>query len=205
MKQEKPIANVAEAREHKRTRFERPEGALSKWRIPITLGVLAIAATVGILFATGFLGRTEGDAQPRIDPHAPKAATGSSPAPPGASSANATAIAADGDVFRLPAKSISAQAAFFKAGTVPFFAVRDAAGQVHIALDACQSCAAAKKGYVQVGDGMQCKKCSELFPISFITKMGGRGGCHPISLPWSAEGDSLVIKRSDVEAGAKYF
>ena len=205
MKQEKQIADVADAREHKRARFEQPEGALSKWRMAIMLSVIAVAAVIGILFATGLIGRTEEEAQPRVDPHAPKAANSGSPAALGASSATATAITADGDVFRLPAPSISTQASFFKAGAVPFFAVRDAAGQVHIALDACQSCAAAKKGYVQMGDGMQCKKCSELFPIANITKMGGRGGCHPISLPWSPEGNSLVIKRSDIESGAKYF
>ena len=206
MKPEKQTAEVAASREQKRARFEQPESTLSKLRFPILAGVVAIAIIAGILFESGMFGGTEGDAKPRIDPHATKAAqSATAGGPSGASVANATVINAEGDAFRLPAESISTQASFFKAGPVPFFAVRDASGQVHIALDACQSCAAAKKGYVQVGDGMQCKKCGELFPITNITKMGGRGGCHPISLPWAKQGNSLVIKREDIDAGAKYF
>ena len=89
--------------------------------------------------------------------------------------------------------------------TVPFFAVRDASGRVHVALDACQACAVAKKGYVQAGDAMKCRNCGMTFPVAQITEMGDRGGCHPILLPATASGDAIVVEAADVAAGAKWF
>lgn len=210
-------SNAAEARERKRARFE-PQAKRSN--TPVRAG--AIVAIVAAVLAMGYmLGRgSGGDAAPRVDPHSAaskpgvqvpaSAAGGARPAgPSGASAADATTVAADGDVVRVPVGKGPNHVAFFKANAggkvVPFFVAKDAAGQDHVAFDACQNCASAKKGYVQQGDRMKCNNCGDTFPISNITKMGGQGGCHPISVPADQTGDSIVVKASDLAVGARYF
>jgi uncharacterized membrane protein len=43
------------------------------------------------------------------------------------------------------------------------------------------------------------------FPVAEITNKGNEGGCHPIALPARTEGEVLVIDRTEVEAGARWF
>jgi hypothetical protein len=201
----------AGARERKRARFEESPAASNRKRSAL----LAVGVAAVIVAVSAFFLLRGGDTNTSVarDPSAPPtmAAPGAPgpAAPSGASVAAAAPISPEGDVFRIPASAVTAEASFFKASegstTVPFFAVRDSAGRVHVALDACQVCAAAKKGYVQQGDQMTCRNCGQSFAIAQITAMGGKGGCHPISLPSTASGDSIVVKRADVAAGAKWF
>lgn len=224
---QKSAKSTSEARDRKRARFEQ-ESRSSKplFRAVAIAGVIAAVLGMGYLLGRG----TSGDATaPRVDPHGAGASAGSASAPAtarssapgaagaagasrgpsGASAAQATAITAEGDIFRVPAGTGPSHVAFYKADvggkSVPFFVARDASGTDHVAFDACQNCAAAKKGYVQQGDRMQCKNCGDTFPISNITKMGGQGGCHPISLPADASGGKVVVKASDLALGARYF
>jgi hypothetical protein len=201
---------AVETRERKRSRFDESAAVSNRRRSTLLVAGVAVA----IVLASGFFLLEGGDPSTSVErgtrsPAAPAGSGARPSAPAAATSAAAIAVSPEGSVFRLPASSITTQATFFKgdAGTVtvPFFAVRDASGRVHVALDACQVCARAKKGYVQDGDHMQCRNCGMTFAIAEITAMGGKGGCHPISLPSTTAGDSIVVKAADVGAGAKWF
>jgi hypothetical protein len=200
----------ATARERKRTRFEEASTASNKKRST----VLVVGVAAAIVLASAFFLLNGGETSTSIDRSGnARSALAPSPARSGGSSgasvASATALTPEGDVFRIPMTSITNEATFFKASadgsTVPFFAVRDATGRVHVALDACQTCARARKGYAQAGDHMQCRNCGMTFAIAQITDMRDKGGCHPIVLPSTTSGDAIVVKATDVAAGAKWF
>jgi len=202
-------ASVTE-RERKRERFADNSTSRSN-RKRSTILVAGVAAA--IVVASAFFLLNSGDSSTSVNRSGSSASapsTARSGAPSGASAASATVLAPEGEVYRIPTASITSQATFFKAtvkdGTVvPFFAVRDASGRVHVALDACQTCARAKKGYTQDGDDMHCRNCGMTFAIAQITDMRDMGGCHPIVLPTTISGDAIVVRAAEVVAGAKWF
>lgn len=208
-----PYNDPSSARERKRARFEPPAAPARRpsRNVFVIGGVASLLALAAVVYF--WYGRGDAPDAPVPVAAAPGAATTPAGAAPAASrtpgGSPATPIAPDGDVFRIPAAGVTDRAAFFTttaAGkTVPFFAVRDARGEPVVALDACSVCAHAKKGYQQQGDKMQCRNCGMVFPIKDLAKMGGKGGCHPVTLPARTEGDSVLVPRADVEAGVKYF
>lgn len=84
-----------------------------------------------------------------------------------------------------------------------FFAVKSRDGAYRTALDACEVCFHAKKGYQQDGEDMICNNCGRRFAIARIGDL--QGGCHPISVPRAVEGDALVVKASELESRGRYF
>jgi FTR1 family protein len=65
------------------------------------------------------------------------------------------------------------------------------------AFDACEICGA--KGYYQEGGNVTCLHCgSTIYPPS----IGQHGGCNPIPLPSRRLGGELVLRASDLAAGA---
>jgi len=86
---------------------------------------------------------------------------------------------------------------------VPFFLVKSSDGTVRAALDACDVCFAAKKGYHQEGDEMVCNNCGTCFPSVKINEVWG--GCNPVPLTRQVQEGTIVIKTTDIEAGARYF
>jgi uncharacterized membrane protein len=115
--------------------------------------------------------------------------------------------AQSGDV-RIPLAELSDKAKFFDFKTadnssVRFFAIRSSDGVYRAALNACDTCYHAKKGYHQEGDDMICNNCGLKFPSAKINE--AHGGCNPVSLPRTVEGDTLVIKASVLESGKQYF
>ena len=73
-------------------------------------------------------------------------------------------------------------------------------GSTAVAYDACALCGAA--GYVQEGDELICKRCGA--PINRDSlEMGG--GCNPIPIPSSVEGNEIVIKTNDAGEKADLF
>ena len=109
---------------------------------------------------------------------------------------------------RIPISEISAKAKFFDYTTadkrsVRFFVMKSSDGQYRAALDACDTCFQAKKGYHQEGDDLICNKCGLKFHSSLINEVAG--GCNPIGLARTIEGDQIVIKASDLERGARFF
>ena len=120
----------------------------------------------------------------------------------------AEAPAAGGDIAIPIADVDNGKAKFFRytaAGgkTVRFFAMKSSDGVYRAELDTCDVCYAAKKGYFQDGDDMVCRKCSRRFPSALINDVSG--GCNPVPLTRTVQGDKLIVKASDLESGTTYF
>ncbi|MEK6285441.1 MAG: DUF2318 domain-containing protein [Acidobacteriota bacterium] len=86
---------------------------------------------------------------------------------------------------------------------VRFFVIKSSDGVYRAALDACDTCYHAKKGYQQEGDDMVCRNCGLHFHSAKINEV--HGGCNPVGLPRTVEGDQLVIKASELESRGGYF
>lgn len=175
-----------QSREKKRAEFSAPAQSKSKSRATIIIvALLAVAAVAAYLVMN-----TSGD----------------NPAPAPVASSNEKG--AQSNDVRIPLAEVTDKAKFFDFKTadnsaVRFFALRSSDGVYRVALNACDTCYHAKKGYHQEGDDMICNNCGLKFPSSKINE--AHGGCNPVSLPRTVEGDSLVIKASDLESRRQYF
>ncbi len=112
------------------------------------------------------------------------------------------------DAVKIPITEVSSTAKFldYKLDdntNLRFFALQSADGKYRAAMDACETCYHAKKGYKQEGDGLICNNCGMRFSSQFISE--ARGGCHPIGLPCTVEDGQLVIKTSDLASNKNYF
>ena len=118
--------------------------------------------------------------------------------------------AAQAGEVRVPLKELEGgKAVFFEpklesGKPVRFFVVKAADNTYRAALDACEVCFHAKKGYEQKGSDMICRNCGRDFAIGDIGPHN-EGGCHPIALRQRIEGDQLVIQTSELERGTSYF
>jgi FTR1 family protein len=88
-------------------------------------------------------------------------------------------------------------------GDLHFFEARDGGSTVRfivikkpdgwgVALDACRICGWA--GYRQEGQNVICRNCSSAI---YIPTIGEAGGCNPVGVPSSVDGDTIVV---DVDA-----
>ncbi|MGZ4907526.1 MAG: Fe-S-containing protein [Halobacteriota archaeon] len=109
--------------------------------------------------------------------------------------------------IKIPVSSITNKLSFYKytsnGTTIRFFAVKGADNNVHVAFDRCDVCG--PKGYTQSGNDVVCKNCGKHFSINSIGTANVQGGCWPSHLPMSINGDSVVIKTSDVVAKESKF
>lgn len=112
-------------------------------------------------------------------------------------------------VVAIPVAKVSDGAAHFykfsEGGKeIGFFIIKGADGALHTAFDSCDVCFREKKGYVQQGDFMVCKNCNQRFAT---TRIGPHavGGCNPSYLASSTDGNNVVIRATDLQAGARYF
>jgi uncharacterized membrane protein len=127
---------------------------------------------------------------------------------PSAGKVNYTAVVNEGGNVRIPLPAADDKRAHFyeyaAAGkSIKFIVLRAADGNIRAAFDGCTVCYHAKLGYHQDGDSMVCNNCGRGFrsnDIGVIT-----GGCNPIPLKNAAEGQAVVLKTRDIDAGAKYF
>ena len=81
---------------------------------------------------------------------------------------------------------------------IQFFAVLGDDNQPHIAFDACDSCYAAKKGYLHANPYMKCNNCGRTFLVTSIGTENLAGGCWPSFLPVAITDGKILIKISDV-------
>ena len=88
---------------------------------------------------------------------------------------------------------------------IMYFVVKDKNGELHTAFDACDVCFQAKKGYRQTGDFAKCDNCGRSFSVADIGTKNKAGGCWPGYLPHVIQGDSIVIKTSDLKSGKYRF
>jgi RNA polymerase subunit RPABC4/transcription elongation factor Spt4 len=118
------------------------------------------------------------------------------------------AVDPENGAVRIPLAALQdGKAHFFSFGagerTVRFFALRKSDGSIGVALDACNACYRAKRGYRQDGDQVICNNCGMAFrpeDIGVVT-----GGCNPIPLVHTVTGDAVVVKTEVLEQGRKYF
>ena len=83
---------------------------------------------------------------------------------------------------------------------VRFIAMRLGGDEIVAAFDACIICGA--KGYTQEGGEVLCQHCaSAILPQT----IGRPGGCNPIPLEHSVEGDALVVTTAALGAAADVF
>ncbi|HSB34428.1 MAG TPA: Fe-S-containing protein [Nitrospirota bacterium] len=87
--------------------------------------------------------------------------------------------------------------------TITFFAMKAADGSIRTAFDACMACNHAKLGYRPEGGLVVCNNCGMGFKPAEIGVVSG--GCNPIPVNKSVDGQMIVLKAKDLEEGAKYF
>lgn len=179
------------SREQKRRQFQSPAQRASRgWITVVFAGVGVIAVVIAALAFR--------DGGPE---------TGGSNAVAGAGAGAAAAVAPvtaspDGQVRLALADLGDGRAKFYDfngAGGTPtrFFAIRDTDGTYRAALDACEICYHAKKGYYQSGKELVCRQCGNSYAPRLIDE--SPGGCHPVALPRAVEGEHLVVQAADIE------
>jgi high-affinity iron transporter len=85
-------------------------------------------------------------------------------------------------------------------GPVRFLIIKLDSGKIGVAFDACQICGS--KGYFQDGPQVICRNCTAAINPSSI---GQSGGCNPIEIKSTVEGDTIVVSASELDGGSKYF
>lgn len=179
-------AESDDTRETKRAQFAEPPKAKSK-----TMLILIVALVAGVAVAAYLVTSSSSDKPTVI----------AAPDQPGKPAATAELRVPVADVAGGRAKFFDYKLANNQ--QVRFFVVKSSEGDYRAALDACEVCAHAKQGYRQEGDDMVCNNCGKKFATALIGKISG--GCHPVGLTATADGDSLVIRKSELESGSKYF
>jgi uncharacterized membrane protein len=175
-----------QTREKKKAEFSEPSKPKGKSTV-ILIGVLLVLVGVGAYLVIS----ASSD-----NPTATPVATNPTPATP------------ESKDIRISLADLGGKAKFFDYKLsdnrpVRFFVIRSSDGVYRAALDACDTCYHAKKGYHQEGDDMICNNCGLHFHSSKINEV--HGGCNPIGLPRTIEGDQLVIKASELESRGGYF
>ncbi len=176
----------SQARERKKAEFSEPSQRKSKSTFALIV-VLLVLAGVGIYLVIS----ASSD-----NPTATAVAT------------NTASSAPESRDIRISLSELSGTAKFFDYKLsdnkpVRFFVIKSSDGVYRAALDACDTCYHAKKGYHQEGDDMICNNCGLHFHSSQINEV--HGGCNPIGLPRTIEGNQLVIKASEFESRGNYF
>ena len=104
------------------------------------------------------------------------------------------------DVKDLPQGELRRYSADVKGVPVRFLLYRKPDGKVESVFDACQICGGV--GFYKDSKGIVCKNCSA--PIN-PQSVGQAGGCNPIPLPSTQDGDAVVISITDLARQAGQF
>jgi uncharacterized membrane protein len=86
---------------------------------------------------------------------------------------------------------------------VTFFVIKSSDGVIRAAIDACDVCYKAGKGYYQDGDFMVCENCGQRFASNRINVV--KGGCNPAPLKRVVKGDQLYVSMNDINANRWYM
>jgi hypothetical protein len=118
-----------------------------------------------------------------------------------------TVVSAEAGEVKIPVSEVSDGKAHFYTykgrRDVNFFVLQSSDGIIRAAFDACDVCYRERKGYHQEGDLMVCNNCGQVFPSVKINVL--KGGCNPAPLDRAVQGEFLVMKTTDIEAGGFYF
>jgi uncharacterized membrane protein len=88
-------------------------------------------------------------------------------------------------------------------GSVDFFLIQSRDGVVRAALDTCDVCYQARKGYRQEGEFMVCNNCDQQFRADLVNEV--KGGCNPAPLMRQVQDGQVTITVAELEAGRRYF
>lgn len=187
----------SQARERKKAEFSEPSQPKSKSTLTL-IAVLLVLAGVGVYLVIS--ASSDNPTATKISTLTADPATAVAP--------NTASAAPESRDIRIPLADLSGTAKFFDYKLsdnkpVRFFVIKSSDGVYRAALDACDTCYHAKKGYHQEGDDMICNNCKLHFHSSQINEV--HGGCNPIGLPRTIEGNQLVIKASELENRGGYF
>lgn len=122
--------------------------------------------------------------------------------------AAADAVPTGEDVALAMATFADGQARFYRYVTATgqetrFFIVKSRDGAVHAALDACDSCFRDRRGFRQAGDHLICNRCGRAVLPQHVNVL--RGGCNPLSVDHTVEGERVIIRAAVLEQGGSYF
>ncbi len=98
----------------------------------------------------------------------------------------------DGDLHRFEARE--------NGTNVRFWLYKKPDGKVATVFDACQICGPV--GFYKGPNGVVCKNCAA--PINGQS-VGMTGGCNPIPLQAEQTADAVIIRETDIAAGARIF
>ena len=87
---------------------------------------------------------------------------------------------------------------------VNFFVRTDGSGKLQAHFDACYSCFKYKLGYVHEGDQVVCIACRIGYDLADVV-WDYIGACAPINLKSRIAGQYMVIKRTWLEKGERFF
>jgi uncharacterized membrane protein len=110
--------------------------------------------------------------------------------------------------LRIPVAEVSdGKAHFFKVKAddktvVTFFVLKSRDGVIRAAINACDECYRAGKGYAQDGDFMVCEQCGRRFASDKINVIAG--GCNPVGVDRKIQADHLVIDMKDINQKSWY-
>lgn len=84
-----------------------------------------------------------------------------------------------------------------------FFVIKTADGVVRAAFDACERCFRQRRGFRQIGDRLSCNACRRTLSAREVSVL--KGGCNPVPLQRTIDGDNVIIRGADLESGSQYF
>ena len=168
------------------------------WVKPAVIAVVVVLVVVGAWAGKGILMANKMGGRPMFAPQRDASYRLS----------HVEAVKNEGGIVRIPLAAVGDGKAHFYSyasggKTISFFVMKTADGGIRTAYDACMSCNHAKLGYRQEGELVVCNNCGMGFKPVDIGKE--TGGCNPIPLNKTIEGQVIVLKVADIEAGAQYF
>jgi len=119
-----------------------------------------------------------------------------------------TTLTPKNGVVAIPISKIdNGEAHYFKVKSksgilVKFFTLKSKDGVIRAAVDSCDVCFKAGKGYYQEGDFMVCENCGQKFASHKINEI--KGGCNPAPLNRQVIDGKLIITMNDINKNSWY-